>query len=149
MSSILATLLSIAIQLTELQGAPNFEEMTTDQIKFDMCVNIDRCPTLVSVHPPKTDRILINTDIDIEHDINAQGQIVHVLAMYLMEKAGAYSPDMPCWKVMGIEAQANVIQRAYLDVKMQQIQKAGLTPPLQAFPQVFNICTPDDKGYPV
>lgn len=140
---IVPVVLAATLDLTRLAGAPEFRMMTTSQMKADGCADPAKCPTLVSVHPPMAPFIIVNSDIDIAHDLNAQGQLVHVIAMFLIEKAGRYSPDMPCDLVMRIEAFADQVQMAYLDAMSQQYMQAGLTPPPVVKPQVWTFCTPD------
>lgn len=139
---ILPVLLEATQDLTRMQGAPQFEMMTTSEMQADACLNPRKCPVLVSIHPPMTDRIIVNSDFDIAGDLNAQGQIIHVLTMYLLEKSGRYSPDMPCDLVMKIDAFADTVQLAFLDAMTQQYITAGRNVPPIAKPQVMTFCTP-------
>lgn len=131
--------------LTHMDVDPKFEEMNTDAMKADMCVHPENssCPTLVSVHPPMTDRIIVNSDIDVLHDLNAQAQIVHVIVIYMLEKGGKYSPDMPCSLAFKLDAWADNVQGAFLDTMAQQYANAGKPVPTIARPQVVTFCTPD------
>jgi hypothetical protein len=144
---LLAELLQTTQQLMHLEGKPAFVDMTTDQMKEDGCANpaSEKCPMLVSVHPPGTDRIIVNTDVDLE-DLSVQGQIVHVLAMYLVEQAGGYSPDMPCDRVMQIEARAQVVQAAFIDLRLQEYVRTGRSVPEFTKHQVWTFCVPVVKG---
>jgi hypothetical protein len=139
---IVPVLLAATQDLTHLQGAPEFVMMTTEQMKADGCADVSKCPTLVSVHPPRANYIIVNSDIDLAHDLNAQGQLVHVIAMFLIEQAGRYSPDMPCNLVMQIEAFADQVQMAYLDVMAQEYVRVGKSVPPLVKPQVWTFCTP-------
>jgi hypothetical protein len=140
---IIPVLLVATQDLTHLQGTPRFVLMTTEQMKADGCADVNKCPTLISVHPPATDYIIVNSDIDLAHDLNAQGQLVHVIAMFLIEHAGHYSPDMPCKRVMQIEAFADQVQMAFVDVMAQEYVKAGRSVPPLVKPQVWTFCVPD------
>jgi hypothetical protein len=129
--------------------APEFVWMNTEMMKADGCVHPDDCPTLVSVHPPLTDRIIVNSDIELARDLNAQGQIVHVLTMYLLEKAGKYHPSQPCSLVLRMEAWAENVQAAFMDVMTNRYIGAGLYVPPPARPDVWTFCTPDEKPAPM
>lgn len=139
---IVPVLLAATQDLTHLQGAPEFVMMTTEQMKADGCADVNNCPTLVSVHPPRANYIIVNSDIDLTHDLNAQGQLVHVIAMFLIEQSGRYSPDMPCNLVMQIEAFADQVQMAYLDVMAQEYVRVGKSVPPLVKPQVWTFCVP-------
>lgn len=139
--AILAELLAMTQQLMHLPGKPQFVMMTTEQMQDDGCINPANCPTLDSVHPPLTDKIIVNADADLT-DLNVQGQIVHVIAMYLTEKAGGYSPDMPCNRVMQIEAHAQVVQAAFMDLRIQEYIKTGQRVPPFEKHLVWTFCTP-------
>jgi hypothetical protein len=134
-------LLQTTSALMHLEGQPEFVRMTTDEMKADGCADPKKCPTLVSVHPPLTDKIIVNADVDLA-DLNVQGQIVHVIAMYLIEKAGGYSPDMPCDLVMKVEAHAQVVQAAFMDLQIQEYVRTGQhVPPFEKH-KVWTFCTP-------
>jgi hypothetical protein len=136
-AAILENLVVITEGLTHLQGKPEFRYMTAQQLKEDACVRPEACPAYVSVRPPGADYIIINTDVDLARDINAQGQIVHVLALYQMEKAGEYSSDMPCSLSAQKSAYANIVRLAFMDVVQQQ---RGVSVQTDAYVQVHNIC---------
>jgi hypothetical protein len=138
---LLEELLTTTQLLMQLNSRPQFVEMTTQQMKEDGCANPEKCPTLVSVHPPGNEHIIVNADVDLA-DLNAQGQIVHVIAMYLVERAGGYSPDMPCDRVMQIEAHAQVVQAAFMDIRLQEYIRTGRSVPPFVKHQVITFCTP-------
>ena len=124
----------------------NFKMMSTHEMHEDGCVNPSNCPTYASVHPPKAPYIIVNSDMDIA-DLNVQGQLVHVIAMYYLEAAGVYSPDMECKQAMQIEAQAQVIQAGYMDLAIQRAVAAGeYVPPFEKFQVITWCAAPPVKG---
>jgi hypothetical protein len=145
LAAILDNLVNITAGITHLQGKPEFRLMTAEQLKQDACVRPEVCPSYVSVRPPGADYIIVNTDVDLANDLNAQGQIVHVLALYQLEKAGEYSSDMPCNLSAQKAAYANIVRLAFMDVVQQQSKVSIET---DTFVQVLNFCraAPPVKG---
>ena len=132
MNEILQVLLIAVIDLTGIQAKPDFEYMNTAQMKQDMCVHPEArsCVAYPAIHPPKTNRVIVNTDYDLVHDLSAQGAVVHVITEAAMEQSGMLSPDMPCQQVGALHIKADQIQEAYLIAVSQEYIKAGQTPPV-------------------
>ena len=146
MNEILTVLLIAVFDMTSLPLKPDYEFMNTAQMKEDMCVHPEasNCKAYPAIHPPKTNRVIINTDYDLVHDLSAQGAVVHVLAEAAMEKSGMVSPDMPCSRVGQLHIKADQIQEAYLIAVSQEYIKAGKKPPVIYKQNTFPMfCTPD------
>ena len=146
MSEILQVLLYAVINLSGLEAKPDFEFMNTAQMKEDMCVHPESktCVAYPAIHPPKTNRVIVNTDYDLVHDLSAQGAVVHIITENAMEQAGMLSPDMPCQEVGALHIKADQIQEEYLIAVTEEYVKAGHQPPTFVKQTIFPMfCIPE------
>lgn len=115
MKTILDVLMSWAVLLSGYPQPPAIPEVVAipgRQIEAQICGG-KPCAAIAFL-APDADRIYLDDRVDLEHNTQAQGFVVHEMVHQLQRVAGKMSGSMSCQERMMLEREAYVVQAQFL-----------------------------------